>query len=227
MSDHFTASSTNDIYNGIDGKIGVHATVHQFWLSYLAITSLDDFKTWLSTHNTTVYYALATPTDTEITDSELIEQLNHIYELYHGTNNLWLIPSAGAQGEMTVRFGVAYDDDGSGYHWSEELGSPDNIISNDGIDSVRPIWIINGPATNPTLTNITTAQTITWNGTVPADSTLTIDMERQTAELNGANVFAQIEGDWLELAVGPNKLQYNASGGATNDSTLEWNGVLG
>ena len=190
-------------------------------------TTTSDWATWLSTHNTTVYYALATPTDTTITDSKLIEQLNHIYELYHGTNNLWLIPNAGAQGEMTVRFGVAYDDDGSGYHWSEELGSPDNIISNDGIDSVRPIWIINGPATNPTLTNITTAQTITWNGTVPADSTLTIDMERQTATLNGANVYAQIEGDWLELAVGPNKLQYTASGGATADSTLEWNGVAG
>lgn len=191
-------------------------------------TSTDDSASLKAKYDgSTLYFVLATPTDTEITDSELIEQLNHIYSLYGGVNNLWLIPSAGAQGEMTVRFGVAYDDDGSGYHWSEELGSPDNIISNDGIDSVRPIWTINGPATNPTLTNITTAQTIAWNGTVPADSTLIIDMERQTATLNGANVYAQIEGDWLELAVGPNKLQYVASGGATADSTLEWNGVAG
>ena len=189
----------------------------------------SDVKTAYPGLTMELYYGIpqANQTDTEITDSELIAQLNHIYSLYQGTNNLWLIPSAGAQGEMTVRFGVAYDDDGSGYHWSEELGSPDNIISNDGIDSVRPIWAINGPATDPTLTNITTAQTITWNGTVPADSTLIIDMERQTATLNGANVYAQIEGDWLELAVGPNKLQYVASGGATADSTLEWNGVAG
>ena len=113
MSDHFTASSTNDVYNGVDGKIGVHATIHQFWLSYLAITDLNDFKTWLSTHNTTVYYALATPTDTEITDSELIEQLNHIYSLYRGTNNLWIIPSAGAQGEMEVSYATTEDID---YH---------------------------------------------------------------------------------------------------------------
>lgn len=186
--------------------------------------TITSMRTWLASNPTKFYTPLLTPTDTEITDSELIAQLNHIYELYQGTNNLWLI-GTGAQGEMTVRFGVAYDDDG--YHWSEELGSPDNIISNDGIDSVRPIWIINGPATNPTLTNITTAQTIAWNGTVPADATLTIDMERQTATLNGANVYAQIEGDWLELAVGPNKLQYVASGGAAADSTLEWNGVAG
>lgn len=39
-------------------------------------TSLTDFKEWLSTHNTTVYYVLATPTTTEITDTELITQLN-------------------------------------------------------------------------------------------------------------------------------------------------------
>lgn len=51
-------------------------------------TSLDDFKTWLSTHNTIVYYELATPTDTEITDTTLISQLEAIYNapLYEQTN---------------------------------------------------------------------------------------------------------------------------------------------
>lgn len=39
------------------------------------ITSTSDFKTWLSTHNTEVYYVLATPTTTEITDTELLAQL--------------------------------------------------------------------------------------------------------------------------------------------------------
>ena len=36
------------------------------------------FKTWLSSNNTTLYYILATPTTTEITDTELITQLNAI-----------------------------------------------------------------------------------------------------------------------------------------------------
>ena len=40
--------------------------------------SLTDWKTWLSTHNTTVYYILATPTDTKITDQTLIGQLNAV-----------------------------------------------------------------------------------------------------------------------------------------------------
>lgn len=39
-------------------------------------TNATDFKNWLGTHNTSVYYVLATPTYTEITDSELISQLN-------------------------------------------------------------------------------------------------------------------------------------------------------
>ena len=42
------------------------------------ITEVADFKTWLSTHNTIVYYVLATPTETEITNSTLIEQLEAI-----------------------------------------------------------------------------------------------------------------------------------------------------
>ena len=37
-----------------------------------------DFKTWLSTHNTIVYYPLETPTTEEITDTTLISQLNAI-----------------------------------------------------------------------------------------------------------------------------------------------------
>lgn len=40
------------------------------------ISTLEAFKTWLSTHNLSVYYQLATPTNTEITDTTLISQLN-------------------------------------------------------------------------------------------------------------------------------------------------------
>ena len=50
-------------------------------------SNVDDFKTWLSTHNTTVYYVLATLTTTEITDTELINQLESI-ELIEGINNI-------------------------------------------------------------------------------------------------------------------------------------------
>lgn len=38
----------------------------------------EDFKTWLTTHNVTVYTILETPTETEITNSELINQLDSL-----------------------------------------------------------------------------------------------------------------------------------------------------
>lgn len=42
------------------------------------ITSVALWKQWLTTHNVTVYYVLAEPTDEEITDNTLIGQLNAI-----------------------------------------------------------------------------------------------------------------------------------------------------
>ena len=51
-------------------------------------TTVADWKTWLSTHPTTVYYDLATPTTTEITDTNLINQLEAARNtaLANGTN---------------------------------------------------------------------------------------------------------------------------------------------
>lgn len=45
-----------------------------------AEVSIADWKTWLGSHNTTVYYPLATPTDTQITDVALIGQLDAIHQ---------------------------------------------------------------------------------------------------------------------------------------------------
>lgn len=59
-------------------------------------TSVDNFKTWLSTHNTAVYYVLQTPTSTQITDETLIAQLEVIYNhlaLVKGTNHITITPS--------------------------------------------------------------------------------------------------------------------------------------
>ena len=50
----------------------------------------NDFKNWLSTHNTEVLYVLATPTYTEITNTELIEDLETLYtaKSQEGTTNI-------------------------------------------------------------------------------------------------------------------------------------------
>lgn len=53
-------------------------------------TTVDVFKTWLSSHSTTIDYALATPTDTNITDTTLIAQLEAIRtaSLQNGVNTI-------------------------------------------------------------------------------------------------------------------------------------------
>ena len=52
------------------------------------ISTINDFKTWLSTHNTIVYYILATPTNTEITDTTLLEQLEESKLSYISQTNI-------------------------------------------------------------------------------------------------------------------------------------------
>ena len=45
-----------------------------------AVNTLELFKTWLDANELEVYYPLATPTDTKITDVTLIGQLNAVHE---------------------------------------------------------------------------------------------------------------------------------------------------
>lgn len=98
------------VYYGADGNrtygtITTHNTtdINTLYASSpnSAITDVAGFKTWLGTHNITVYYALATPTTTEITDQTLLYQLNFLASLYKGANNISLT-GTGAQGEMEV-----------------------------------------------------------------------------------------------------------------------------
>lgn len=126
--------------------------------------------------------------------------------------------------------GLIWDNDGAvsdndGYEWEDGAGK-NNIATVTGVDNAYPVWQVIGPAENPTLTNTTTGQTITWTGIVPNNQTLTIDMANMTASLEGANVFEFITGEWLYLQPGNNRITYTASGGATADSILSWNGVV-
>lgn len=77
----------------------------QYFLRFMTpltvASSVANFKTWLASNPTTVYYALATPTNTEITDETLLSQLNFIASLYGGVNNISIV-GTGAQGEMEV-----------------------------------------------------------------------------------------------------------------------------
>lgn len=64
-----------------DGTCGWSGS-NVFWFqdSGVIATSKADWQTWLTTHIVNVYYVLSTPTDTKITDTTLIGQLDAIHE---------------------------------------------------------------------------------------------------------------------------------------------------
>lgn len=69
------------VYKDVIDEMGIsenHGSQIVINFSTKGSTTLVQFKEWLSTHNTSIYYVLATATDTEITDTTLIEQLNNI-----------------------------------------------------------------------------------------------------------------------------------------------------
>ena len=93
LCDYFTlgefANRSNQNYN-LRFFVGITSNKNTIQFRYDSITTLANFKTWLSTHNTEVVYKLATPTTEPITDTDLIEDLNELYyeQSNDGTTNI-------------------------------------------------------------------------------------------------------------------------------------------
>lgn len=51
-------------------------------------TSASGLKTWLTSHNSIFYYKLQNPTTETITNTNLISQLNALYEFYVGLSTV-------------------------------------------------------------------------------------------------------------------------------------------
>lgn len=86
-----TAISSNNTSEGAYIVTSSAATYHDFRVRYGTEMTVANWRTFLSTHNFILYYILATPTDTEITDETLLGQLNTILSdgyLSAGTNTV-------------------------------------------------------------------------------------------------------------------------------------------
>ena len=227
LSSAYTVKTATETYNR-DTGVAVHNSgqIVVYDANYDEASSVA-FNEKMAEIDAALYYALATPTDTQITNQALIDQLDALASstLFVGVNNIALVPSGGAQGELKIIYPTDYALTG-GAIWSIGGSGGQNIITVDGVDSAFPVWEVVGPATNPILTNTTTGQSITWNGTVPNGQSLVVDMGEQTATMAGANVFQYIDGQWIRLDAGNNTLTYTATG-ATAPSILSWNGVVG
>lgn len=117
ISSHFTIEdaplTTSSIKSSPCMSLSIASAAQSYHVrAFVPLTiasTVSAFKTWLASNPTTVYYALATPTDTEITNETLLSQLNFIASLYGGVNHISLVPTGGAQGEMEVKIHKIYE----------------------------------------------------------------------------------------------------------------------
>jgi len=84
---------SNDLMSSTTARPGMLCHYRQNEVVYFGTeeTTVGNWKTWLSTHNTIVYYRLNTPTYTKLTDTTLINQLENTYKnmlSYKGTTNI-------------------------------------------------------------------------------------------------------------------------------------------
>lgn len=108
-------------------------TSNRFYVKYNNFfASLSDFTTWLSTHNATVYYALATPTDTAITGETLIGQLEALNAAHAYKGRTHIISTAGSDANLPHIIEA------------EVAGSCDGTVTNSGNTTARPKLTIFG-----------------------------------------------------------------------------------
>ena len=71
-------------------RFGANDSHLWFYVNATEFTNINDWKTWLSNNNITVYYVLSTPIEEEITDTTLISQLNELEKAvsYDDTTNI-------------------------------------------------------------------------------------------------------------------------------------------
>lgn len=195
----------------------------RFFFKNTAQADVTAFKAWLATNKPKVVYNLATPTIQTITNAGVIAALDAIKEAIDEYGSATVSASSP---NLPAILGLTPNTDTGGYVWAPSSGGGPVTVTVDGVDSANPVWHVFGACSNPTLTNSTTGQALTWNGDVPAGQELIIDMGAQTATLEGANVFEFVSGSWIQLAPGTNRVSYTAAN-TTQDSKLEWNEIVG
>jgi hypothetical protein len=116
--------------------------------------------------------------------------------------------------------------------WPTSWGATSTVgttsVNNAGTFETRPQLVLQGPVTNPTITNITTGQFMTFQGlTMGAGDQLIVDMKAHTAILNGTTNergLLTAASQWWTLAPGNTTIQYTANSTLTGSTlTVNWN----
>lgn len=119
-------------------------------------TTVADANTWFTTHNSTVYYELETPTDIEITDPTLLAQLNALEQITQYKHTYITITGA----NLTPEADFTYIDNvvinntdlvlGKDTYWNDEVPTQQDLPSNAQEGEIRivqdteDVYIYNG-----------------------------------------------------------------------------------
>lgn len=233
MSDYFSANTANNLAGGTVTDYGIALGA----ASYISIrnkdlTTVTALTNYLANNQIYAYVALATPTDSQITDAPLIAQLDALAAAttYDGSTSFTVDGDGNLAATLSVEVdaggdaGVQWDENGAVW---EEGGSASNTIMIDSIDNVYPVLTITGRTVNPVITDVTTGLIFQYTGTITESQTLVVDMMNKTATLNGVSVVGNVTGDWLYLAPGSNRLTYVADNTNAPNATLEWQEIVG
>lgn len=110
LSNYFHNDKSGKAKNSI--RFGANSNLMFIYVDETEFASLTDFKTWLSTHNTTLYYELATPTEIDLGTTEMPYT-------YNGVSNI----TNSADTEMVVKYYKKFEFDKilrSGYNIDEQ-----------------------------------------------------------------------------------------------------------
>ena len=145
-SNYYEAHKLNDIVSNTPLDYGVGKRTNHSQLLFRNVDtalSLDDFKNWLTTHNTVVYYVLASPTTIEITDLTLIAQLNiiHNFSLYADETN-FTITSDNLIPGLNITYAITNRDFYSKEEVNDKLNELDNNI-NEKVNFIFPKFMPN------------------------------------------------------------------------------------
>jgi len=97
-------------------------------------------------------------------------------------------------------------------------------ITNGGNFATFPVITITGEGENPTITNVTTGQSLTINTTVAAGDEIIIDCENGTVTLNGADALTLLDSSsqFISLDAGDNYIQVTDDSPASLDIDVEF-----
>lgn len=181
-----------------------------------------------------------------LTDAPAVEEFWQIHPEYHVALNFedpnYYSYGENDEGEETygqsakiklynaVTGGFPYDKkgliwDSRGAICNPRLGGT-TTLNIQSINTVFPVWTVEGLADNPKLENLTTSSAIQYHGRVAIGQTLVIDMLNQTAMLNGVNVLQNISGEWFSFIRGINQVNYITDNNNATDSRVEWQEVV-